>query len=569
MEDQQQASLTASSDTADTVITSQNRRDGRPFTVITGEFFHETYTFSKVPTTIRSFDERTVYYGEEAIAQRGKATTTELAGFLECRDRFGWNMIHSVSAFATPAGLVTSEAFETFVTAITDVIKQHVSGDGRVTGGVDGVLLALHGAMVTDTYDDGDGEILRRVRAVVGCDIPIAVTLDLHANVSQAMTDAANIIVSYKTYPHIDMKETGEHAGRLLQDAMAGKTKPVTMRAVRPMVEEANSGRTDVGPMIERLQRIRDYEAEPRNGALAVSINAGFPTDINSYVGPTVLCTYDSLVNTELGNASKHRDFIESLADDIWNRRHDVLNTFLSVSEASCIAGDFLKRKHHSSNDGTRLKSGPLVIADYADNPGAGSYGDATALLTALLSYKGTDDDNSTVQITNAAFVPIVDPEAVQYIFDHYNAGDVITRDRPIVYGGKVDPRFGGDPLTATAGTVLTLSEDGVFTGTGPMIGGLTLSFGKTAVIRVDDRIDVLLVSDAHQILDLSQLITFGIDPCSKDVIVVKSMQHFRAVFEPIASKIIVADSGALATPDMRKLIFEKVPRPIYPLDLE
>lgn len=193
---------------------------------------------------------------------------------------------------------------------------------------------------------------------------------------------------------------------------------------------------------------------------------------------------------------------------------------------------------------------GPLVIADYADNPGGGAYGDSTNLLRALLS----------AGMKNACLGPMVDRDAARLISACQVGSSVSVR-----LGGKTDPRFGGGPLDIE-GTVMHVSEDGKYTGDGPMIGGLHCSFGTTAVLRCMG-VDILIVSEPEQILDQQQFKAFGIDPALRSVVAVKSMQHFRAAFGPIAGEIIVCDSGALCTPDMTRLAFFKCPRPIFPID--
>ena len=193
----------------------------------------------------------------------------------------------------------------------------------------------------------------------------------------------------------------------------------------------------------------------------------------------------------------------------------------------------------------------PLIIADYADNPGAGGYGDSTNLLRAML----------TAGVGDACFGPMVDPESAALLQQHA-IGDRLVID----LGGKVDPRMGGGPLQLEV--ELMHKSDGQYTGAGAMIGGLHHSFGPTVVIRVGD-IEVLVVSIAAQMLDLQQFKSFAIEPQQKAVVALKSMQHFRADFEPIAERVIVCDSGALCTPRYRLLEYRNVPRPIFPLDAE
>jgi microcystin degradation protein MlrC len=183
------------------------------FTVLTAEFAHETNTFNRNLTDFAAFVDRSTHFGAEAIKERGDANT-ELAGFLDCGRKFGWEIVHVLSASAQPAGNVTRDAFERLGGAIVEAAKQRK---------FDGILLGLHGAMVTEFDEDGEGVLLERLRAVVGPDIPIAITLDLHANVTPKMCRLANIIVSYKTYPHVDMRERAVQAGEILERAMKGE----------------------------------------------------------------------------------------------------------------------------------------------------------------------------------------------------------------------------------------------------------------------------------------------------------------------------------------------------------
>jgi len=490
------------------------------FTVLSAEFMHETNTFNRNLTDYDAFMERFGYFGEEAIRELGDANTG-LAGFCDAERKYGWEHVHVLSTAAEPAGFVTRDAFDRLGGAIVAAAARHKDS-------LDGIALALHGAMVTDFCEDGEGELLDRLRQVVGPDLPIAITLDPHANVTPKMCVLANIIVSYKTYPHIDMRERARQAGDILERAMKGEIRPRTLRAHRPMLDEANSGRTDVGPMIERMAKAVAYEKEP--GVFAVSINAGFGNADIRDVGPTVLVTYE-------GDEARHRAFAEGLADDIWEKRFEVINSFMTVAEAAAVAKDY------------KRQNGPIIIADYADNPGGGGYGDSTTLLKAMLD----------AGIADAAYGPMVDPEAARQLHKHR----VSERVR-LSLGGKTDPRFGGAPLEVEG--ELKLISDGSYIGDGPMVGKLRLSFGPTAVLKVGG-IDILVVTEPAQMLDLQQFRAFGIDPAAKTVVALKSMQHFRAAFEPIAGKVIVCDSGALCTTYLERLPYRNVPRPIFPLD--
>ncbi len=495
-----------------------------PFHILTGAFVHESNTFKKGETDLQAFRDDVLDIGQVAIDRFGDVNE-ELAGFLDAGRTAGWRITHTVSAHATPGARVSRAAFDHIAGIICDGARAH-------RGTLDGVLLSLHGSMVPTFCEDGEGELLSRLRAIVGPDMPIAATLDLHAMVTPAMVDQAQILLSYKTYPHIDMREVGRQAGLLLDATLRGTVRPATLRAHRPMLDEANAGRTDVPQTAALYTRAKAHETEP--GILAVSVNAGFGESDILEAGPTVVVTYDQNLPEAVARA---RVIAEALADTIWDQRASVSNDFLTPQTAAIIARDF------------DAANGPLVIADYADNPGAGAYGDATALLKALLE----------VGAENGGFAPMIDAEAATLLHRH-KVGEMVTLD----LGGKQDPSFGGGPLRLT-GEIRHLS-DGTYTGNGPILGGITHSFGPTAVLRVQG-IDILVVTQPGQMLDLQQVCTFGIDPARLRFLVVKSMQHFRAAFEPVSGAVIVCDTGALATPQAHLRRYTRVRRPVWPLD--
>ena len=492
------------------------------FTVLTAEFMHESNTFSRYRTDLPQFEIDTLHYGEDAIRARSDANT-ELAGFLDVARPAGWRVIHAVSAHAVPGGQVTRGAYDHIAGRI--VAAAQANRDR-----IDGVLLGLHGSMVPEFCEDGEGHLLALLRARLGPDIPIAITLDLHAMVSDAMVRDAQIVVSYKTYPHVDMREVGAQAARILGRAMAGEIAPRTLRTHVPMLDEANAGRSDIPATRALYDRARQAEAQ---GLLAVSVNAGFTGADVSCVGPTVLASYDSRDPTARAMAQA---VTREIAAQIWEGRLKKLDPFLNVDQAAAEALAWR---------GPR----PLVIADYADNPGAGAYGDSTALLKGLLD----------AGVTGAVLAPMVDAGAAALLHRH-REGDTVT----LALGGKGDSNFGGGPLKVTG--VIRKLADGTYTGDGPILGGLAHSFGPTAVLDVRG-IEVLVSSEAAQMRDLQQLRAFGIEPTARRVLAVKSMQHFRAAFEPVAGKVVLCDSGALATPRAERRPYRRVPRPLWPLD--
>ncbi|MEX2648740.1 MAG: M81 family metallopeptidase, partial [Alphaproteobacteria bacterium] len=385
-------------------------------------------------------------------------------------------------------------------------------------------------AMVTESDDDGEGRLLEELRAVVGPALPIVVTLDLHANVTDRMARHANALISYRTYPHTDMRERGREAAELTARAIRGEVRPRTAVARRAMIEGADHGRTGVdGPMVPLLARARAIERD-EPGALSVSINGGFgDADIHD-AGPSVTVVGD-------GDSLRWQALADELMDEVWRRRDEFSVEYLSPAEA-------VRRAKAAAG-----RAGPGVVADYADNPGGGAYGDATGLLAAMVEAR----------LDDAVFACLRDPEAVRAMHAA-GAGASLTLD----LGGKADARLGGGPLRLS-GRVVSVS-DGAFRYEGPMYTGGEGRMGPAAVFRAGG-IDVVATTYNLQVLDQQMLKSQGIDPGARSIVAVKSMHHFRGAFAPIARAILVADCGGLTSPDYRKRPYRKLRRPIYPLD--
>ncbi|MEZ5926358.1 MAG: M81 family metallopeptidase [Hyphomicrobiaceae bacterium] len=487
-------------------------------TVLIGGFSHETNAFSSERTGLDKFKARELLHGDEMF--RLRHTNHEIAGFLAAAEAHGWRVRPSIAAAAMPSGLVTAEAFAFIASELVAAAAQSPAPDA--------ILLFLHGAMVAEGITDGEGELLARLRAIVGSDIPIAAVLDLHANVTDRMAEQASLLMSYRTYPHIDLAERGREAADIIARALNDGRRLATVVARGPLIDGCNDGRTQGGPMVPLLARARDFECE--SGVLSVSINAGFPDSDIREAGPSV---------TVSGDAPRVR--LQEIADDlmreIWDRRDEKTVEYLSPAEAV--------RRALAVTPG----SGPVVIADYADNPGAGAYGDATDLLKAMLEAR----------VENAAFGGLVDPVAARAL---HSAG--VGAEVKLVLGGRHAPEQGGGPLTLE-GTVLQVSG-GTFTYRGPMWTGGIGSLGPTAALRVSG-IDILVISENAQMLDEAMFLAGGIEPREKAVIGLKSMHHFRGAFEPMARAVLVCDTGALATPDYGRRPFRHLRRPVYPLD--
>jgi microcystin degradation protein MlrC len=492
--------------------------------VLTGRFMHETNTFSLVKTDMALWRRRD-FHTENEIPAVFRDTRSALGATFEAAEKYGWTLVHPVSANANPSGTVTDDAFETIGGMIVDAAERQ--------GPIDGVLFHLHGAMVTESHEDGEGELLERLRGVLGPDVPIVVTLDLHANVTEKMADMASALIAFRSYPHIDQYERAWQGAELLEQAMAGKIKPRTLIARRPMIHGLDWGRTQKGPMAELIAR--GEALEKARDVLAVSVCAGFSLANIRDVGPSVTVTYDE--RAEAGTGPPPREIAETFMDHAWETRDYCSIRLLSVAQAVARA-----------REGKRGDK-PLVIADYTDNPGGGGYGDATAFLKGLVE----------AQVESVAFHAICDPEAIAA---GMAAG--IGATATLTLGGKTDPSRGGGPLTLTG--EVTCLTNGKFIAYGPMGGGVERNYGPSMVFRVDG-IDIILISNNGQATDLAQFTSLGVDPTRYATVAVKSMQHFRAAFEPIAREVILVDTGALCSELYTPELYDRVPRPVWPID--
>jgi microcystin degradation protein MlrC len=487
--------------------------------VLTARFMHETNTFSRVPTDMAIIRRRD-YHLENEIPEAFRGTRSAFGATFEAADKFGWSLVHPVSANPNPSGIVTNDAFEQITRMILDAVDRK--------GPIDGALLHLHGAMVSGSHEDAEGEFLARLRRRLGPEAPIVVTLDLHANVTQLMADNAGALIAYRTYPHIDYYERAWQGAELLERAMQGEIRPKTVIARRPMIYGLDHGRTQRGPMAELIAR--GEALEESGGALVVSICAGFSRANIHDVGPSVTVTVDS-------DAASGQVIAEEFMDYAWQTRSFTTVKLRPVAEAVALA--------------RRGKPGdkPLVVADYTDNPGGGGYGDATAFLRGLVE----------AGIESVAFHAICDPAAVE---DGMRAG--VGAKITLTLGGKTDPSMGGGPLTLT-GEVVCLTN-GRFIAYGPMGGGVERNYGPSMVFRVGG-IDIIVITNNGQAYDLGQFTSLGIDPTRYRTVAVKSMQHFRAAFEPIAREIVLVDTGALCSEIYTPELFTRVRRPVWPLD--
>lgn len=489
--------------------------------VLSAQIAHETNTFSIQPATLARYKARQFYLGDE-VATAFKGTNSEIAAHLDAAEQYGWTLVQPISCFATPSGKTPAADFAVMREPIERALED---------GGYDGVALALHGAMVTEDEDDAEGALLQLVRDKLGPDVPIALTLDLHANISDRMAELADIVIAYRTYPHVDMYEIGRDAMALLENAMAGRARYGTAARRPASLIGADLGRTTApgNSMNRMLAKARAIEAEDAD-IDAISIYGGFPWADIVDAGPSVTVT---------GAAGSPR--LAEVADEfeamLWETRAETSVSLTSVEDAMAAA----------KQGGDR----PLVISDFTDNSGMGSYCDHVGLLRAMVEA-GLD---------NALFVLCADPETAKACVDVGKGATL-----KVSLGSKVDPALYGPPFEADA--FVEWTGVATYRNEGPMFAGLEFSIGATALLRFGG-VRAIVSTNALQPMDLNLVRAVGVEPAECATIVVKSAQHFRAAYAPIAREILFVDSGALASPNLKGFRFEKLRRPIYPLDLD
>ncbi|HSR12334.1 MAG TPA: M81 family metallopeptidase [Thermodesulfobacteriota bacterium] len=487
--------------------------------VLSAEINHETNTFSILPTTLERYKARRYYRGPE-IQTAFAGTRSEMGAHLDAAKRYGWELVQPIAAAATPGGRTPAKDWAHLKTAVTDACTE---------GRFDGILLALHGAMATEDRHDAEGDLLREVREKVGPEVPIAITLDLHGNVSDSMAALSNVVIAYRTYPHVDQYERAMEAAGLLQRAMDGEIQPRCMTLRAPVLDGLDYGRTQGGPMsrmLERAERLR--ESNP--GILAVAVCAGFVWADVPDAGPSVTITAD-------GEPLRFAAAAEELVREIRETKEEKSVRLYTLKEAMVEAA--------RGRRGER----PLILADFTDNPGSGGYGDGVRLLEAMID----------AGLTDAVFGCVADGQAAA-LCTRAGAGAEIELE----LGAKVDPGAYGPPIKVKG--VVERISDGAFTCEGPMSRGVKFSLGPAAVLRCGG-VRVVVCTHNTQVYDLQVFKSQGIDPAAHSVVGVKSWHHFRAAFEPISRGVILADSGGLASMDLKRFTYQNVRRPVWPLD--
>ena len=484
--------------------------------VLTGCLLQESNTFSPVRSDRATFARGCLLSGEESLsAFVGKGT--EVGGFLAAATEEAVTLLPTVTAWASSGGPMVRADFHWLVEQLLAAARQAQPFDG--------VLLALHGAWVSEDEDDADGYVLARVRELVGPAVPIAASLDLHANVTRRIVESADILVGFQTYPHVDMRETGYRAAKLLFRTLRGEVRPVLIARKAPLLLPPELSQTTEGPMAALQAMAR--AAEGRAGCLSASLFPVQPWLDVPELGFTAVVVGDG------DHAAAQRE-ADRLAAAAWEARAQFAVPLVSPADAVAEA--------------LAAPEGPILLVDSADGTSSGAPGDSTALLRALLA----------APLTRPALLTLVDPEAAPRAA---RAG--VGAELDLLVGGKLDPAR--HRPVALRGTVERVTA-GRFTFAAGVGDGLTADMGATAAVRAGS-LHVVLMEQPVPCYDPALYRSVGLEPRDAHIVVVKSPTNFRWTYRDIARRWLYVDAPGASTPRLTALTYRRAPRPLYPLD--
>ena len=487
----------------------------------TGGINHETNTFSPIPASMQRFHDMHYARGQ-ALLGEARGTRTVIGGFIDAADELGIELVPTIHSFAMPSDAVTREAWEEQISDTLDDLEAALA-----SGPIDGLLLGLHGAMVIEGIEDGDGEYLRRVRELVGPDMPVVMELDLHANISPESVEMVDVLIGYDTYPHIDVYDRAIELTHLLKRIVDGEIKPTHAFRQIPILANLPAQYSVTPQMTEWLALCHEIESRP--GVLTATITCGFPYADIADTGMAAYVATDD--DPELAEQC-----VRELAQFAWDHRQEFQATPMPVPEAVRYAMN---------------ADGPILLADVADNPGAGTSCHGTEVLRKLIAQNAR----------SAVVALMFDPETAAQAAE---AGIGATIDARI--GGKVDDLH-GEPVET--GAYVKALTDGYFINDGPLGTGSVSNMGLTAVLEIGGRggIDVICTSLRRAANDANSLRSVGIEPTKKQIVVIKSSVHYRADFTPLVKEIVEVDAPGLSTSNWSRFDFQNLRRPIFPLD--
>jgi microcystin degradation protein MlrC len=480
---------------------------------------HESNSFFPKPTRLADFN---VFRGAEVVKQYG-ASAHEVAGYLEGARRFGFEAVPLLMASATPGGPVSAEALDSLTGELIRMLK--------AAPAIDGILLALHGAMVSEKHPHGDAEIVRRVREAMGPKFPIVVTHDFHANISPEIVERSTVLLGYKTNPHIDQRDRGLRGAGIVSRIVKGEIKPTQAIAKPPMLYNIRFQNTNLEPLRPIVEETRRLEQNPR--ILAATVSGGYQYADTPAMGVSALVVTDN--DPDLARRESER-----LGAMLWATRDRLKLNLPGPADAvkQAMAAD----------------RAPVVLVEMGDNIGGGSAGDATFMLAELVRQKAT-----------GWVVVITDPDAVKLA-----ARNGVGSAFDLAVGGKTD-RLHGEPVRIR-GRVKSL-HDGKYIETEVRHGGARYhDQGLSAVIEAEGSTRdlenlVLLTSSREAPMSLQQLVSCGIYPGRQKILVVKAAVAFRAAYEPVAALIIEVDTPGATAVNPARFVYRNARRPLFGLE--
>jgi microcystin degradation protein MlrC len=477
--------------------------------VFTASLATETNTFSPMLTSRTEFEE-SFYAPAGKHPDYPKLFTAPLAAARKRAKSSNWEVVEGTCTFAEPAGTVTRETYEGLRDEILDQLKAAMP--------VDAVLMGLHGAMVADGYDDCEGDLLQRIRKIVGPKVPIGAELDPHCHMTDAMVASTDAMICFKEFPHTDFAERGEELVQIIADTAVGKIKPVQSLYDCRMINSYPTSREPMRSFVDKFKAM-----EGKDGILSISMVHCYPYADVPDLGTKMLVVTD--------NNKAHGDKVaKRLGEELIAMRDTVRPAFLTLEGALDAA--------------LKVEGGPAVVAEPADNAGGGAPSDSTFFIELLRKRR----------VKNVCIGPIWDPIAVRMC---HAAGDGASFD--LRFGGKMGPSS-GEPVDAKV-KVIKCVKDAIQT-----FSGAVVPLGDAASIEFDG-ITVALISIRTQALGTDLFTNLGVDLKSKRVIIVKSTNHFHGAFGPIAKQVLYSDGPGALPRDFKKVPYTRVKRPIWPLD--
>ncbi|HCH72731.1 MAG TPA: microcystin LR degradation protein MlrC-like protein [Ochrobactrum sp.] len=479
----------------------------------TASFATETNTFSPVPTDRASF-EMAFYAAPGKHPETPTLCSSPMVALRKRAAAEGLTVIEGTATWAEPGGLLQRQAFEELRDEILDQLKAALP--------VDAVVLGLHGAMVAQGYDDCEGDLLERVRAIVGPDVLVASEFDPHSHLTPKRIENLNIFASFLEFPHTDFYERGEHVVDLALNALKGRIKPVISTFDCQMIGVYPTSKEPMRSFVDRIKAMQG-----KDGVLSISVIHGFMAADVPEMGTRILVVTDN-------DPAKGKTLAEQLGRELIALREQTLMTMFDTDQGIDRA-----LAAHAANPAK-----PAVIADVWDNPGGGVAGDGTYVLRRLIERR----------IDNVGVATIWDPIAVTFC---HAAGEGAVID--LRFGGKSGP-LAGEPIDARV-TVLKSVAEGW-----QSFGPSRVTLGPSAVVRIaGTEIDIILNTNRTQTFEPDIFSNIGIDPMKKDILVVKSTNHFHAGFVPIAAEIIYVAAPSSYPSNPRTTNYRKLTRAIWP----